>query len=145
QPVVRARRHLFSHVRHRVWSARSGEVLDQPCLPQLVGAARAVGARAKYPPREFGRPTAPHWACAVRRRPEVPLAALAGEATSVTVMSSLCPYVVCILTRPEAAWCYTSAMPAKRPAVMVRLTKRDEERLVKLRRILVDLDQTAIT
>jgi hypothetical protein len=28
---------------------------------------------------------------------------------------------------------------------MVRMTKRDQERLVKLRRILVDLDQTAIT
>ena len=36
-------------------------------------------------------------------------------------------------------------MPAKRPAVMVRTTQRDEDRLLKLRRILVDLDQTAIT
>jgi hypothetical protein len=36
-------------------------------------------------------------------------------------------------------------MAAARPAVMVRLTKRDAERMVKLRRILVDLDQTAIT
>jgi hypothetical protein len=35
--------------------------------------------------------------------------------------------------------------PAKRPGVLVRTTQRDEERLLKLQRILVDLDRTAVT
>jgi hypothetical protein len=42
------------------------------------------------------------------------------------------------------ARCYPMSMPT-RPAVMVRTTERDRERLLKLRRILPDLDQAAIT